>query len=291
MSNSVAQQISLIRSHIFTRRFDAATLLIVESVMVSKDVMEFRSSLREFFRSESMSIMRENAEKPLEKKLLDLEFLVQSFALLGDVESCLALRYEALLLREFKSSSHQWLEVSYTEWLNFAEQSLDYGFHSIARKWLVLPNYYWKTMRRDFRVKDSKGFLTKFIFASHSDYSVIHLIDVKACENALLCFQKNSRTDGKTVECFESLEVIEKLKQLKDCATTLAASHSVQAQAAKYTKSKQIKRSKACSTIGERTQSIASTLFRNGIRKRNLRRLQESQSLLGKTDERNTTEI
>ncbi|XP_024023351.1 uncharacterized protein LOC21394437 isoform X2 [Morus notabilis] len=198
MSNSVAQQISLIRSHIFTRRFDAATLLIVESVMVSKDVMEFRSSLREFFRSESMSIMRENAEKPLEKKLLDLEFLVQSFALLGDVE---------------------------------------------------------------------------------------------ACENALLCFQKNSRTDGKTVECFESLEVIEKLKQLKDCATTLAASHSVQAQAAKYTKSKQIKRSKACSTIGERTQSIASTLFRNGIRKRNLRRLQESQSLLGKTDERNTTEI
>ncbi|XP_024023352.1 uncharacterized protein LOC21394437 isoform X3 [Morus notabilis] len=181
MSNSVAQQISLIRSHIFTRRFDAATLLIVESVMVSKDVMEFRSSLREFFRSESMSIMRENAEKPLEKKLLDLEFLVQSFALLGDVESCLALRYEALLLREFKSSSHQWLEVSYTEWLNFAEQSLDYGFHSIARK---------------------------------------------ACENALLCFQKNSRTDGKTVECFESLEVIEKLKQLKDCATTLAASHS-----------------------------------------------------------------
>lgn len=33
-----------------------------------------------------MSIIRENAEKPLEKKLLDLEFLVQSFALLGDVE-------------------------------------------------------------------------------------------------------------------------------------------------------------------------------------------------------------
>lgn len=49
-------------------------------------------------------------------------------------QSCLALRYEALLLRDFKSSSHQWLKVSYTEWLNFAEQSLDHGFHSVARK-------------------------------------------------------------------------------------------------------------------------------------------------------------
>lgn len=135
-------------------------------------------------------------------------------------------------MREFKSSSHQWLEVSYTEWLNFADQSLDYGFHSIARKvfpeavyaynifcssacsfgylfvkfvliekcvalsfpwpndcilqWLVLPNYNWKTMCRDFRVKDSKGFLMKFIFASHSDYSVIHLIDVKVLYSDIL---------------------------------------------------------------------------------------------------------
>ncbi|GMN23573.1 hypothetical protein TIFTF001_000186 [Ficus carica] len=193
MSNSVAQQISLLRSQILARRFDAATLRIIESVMASKDVMEVRSSLREFFRSESMSIIRENADKPLDKKLLDLEFLVRSFALLGDVESCLALRYEALLLRDFKSSSHQWLKVSYTEWLNFAEQSLDYGFHSVARK---------------------------------------------ACENALSCFQKNSGTDAKTVESSESSEVIEKIKRLQDYATTSAASHSVQALAAEYTKSK-----------------------------------------------------
>ncbi|KAK7848217.1 hypothetical protein CFP56_005405 [Quercus suber] len=44
---------------------------------------------------------------------------------LGDVESisCLALRYEALHMRELKSTSCQWLEVSYLEWLNFAEHS------------------------------------------------------------------------------------------------------------------------------------------------------------------------
>ena len=44
------------------------------------------------------------------------------------------MRYEALSLREFKSASHQWLEVSHVEWLKFAEQSLDYGFYSISIK-------------------------------------------------------------------------------------------------------------------------------------------------------------
>ena len=56
------------------------------------------------------------------------------------LQSCLALRYEALNLREIKSASYQWLEVSYSEWLNFAEQSLDYGFHSIARKVCLYMN-------------------------------------------------------------------------------------------------------------------------------------------------------
>uniref|UniRef100_A0A803PWV3 Uncharacterized protein n=1 Tax=Cannabis sativa TaxID=3483 RepID=A0A803PWV3_CANSA len=70
---------------------DGAALRIIESVMVSKDVrsssVAIRSSLRDFIRFESISIMRENAEKPVEKKLLDLDFLVRAFALLGDVEA------------------------------------------------------------------------------------------------------------------------------------------------------------------------------------------------------------
>lgn len=35
-------------------------------------------------------------------------------------------------MRELESASSQWLEVSYLEWLRFAEQSLDNGFCSIA---------------------------------------------------------------------------------------------------------------------------------------------------------------
>ncbi|KAK2982738.1 hypothetical protein RJ640_025154 [Escallonia rubra] len=48
--------------------------------------------------------------------------------------SCLALRYEALLMREANSPSNQWLQVLYGEWLNFAEDSFDNRFYSIARK-------------------------------------------------------------------------------------------------------------------------------------------------------------
>ncbi|KAK6935683.1 hypothetical protein RJ641_032713, partial [Dillenia turbinata] len=48
--------------------------------------------------------------------------------------SCLALRYEALTLRDIKSSTHSWLQVLYVEWLTFAEHSPDSGFYSIAGK-------------------------------------------------------------------------------------------------------------------------------------------------------------
>ena len=111
MSNSVSQHISLFRSYILNRRsasllffllpfvlplkpskfcrLDNETLQILESVSVSKDLnslMEVRSSLREFTRSESLSIIREIVEKPVDQKLLVLEFLVRAFALIGDVE-------------------------------------------------------------------------------------------------------------------------------------------------------------------------------------------------------------
>ncbi|GER28096.1 hypothetical protein STAS_03862 [Striga asiatica] len=46
--------------------------------------------------------------------------------------SCLALRYEALVMRQEKASSHPELLVSSEEWLTFAEHSVDNGFHSLA---------------------------------------------------------------------------------------------------------------------------------------------------------------
>ncbi|KAH7542755.1 hypothetical protein FEM48_Zijuj02G0108400 [Ziziphus jujuba var. spinosa] len=237
MSNTVAQQISLFRSYILNRRLDAATLRFLDSILVSKDVkssIEVRSSLREFMRSESLSVLREIAEKAVDQKLLVVEFLIRAFALIGDVESCLALKYEGLLFRELKSTSYQWLQVSYMEWLNFAEQSLDNGFHSIAGK---------------------------------------------GCEKALLCLQRNSMADPKTSEFFENLQAIEKIKRLKDCAIKSAASNSVQAQTTEYLKSKRMDGKNGPCSVSKGTQPIASTLFRNGIKKRNLRKLHEVQSM------------
>ncbi|TQD76487.1 hypothetical protein C1H46_037978 [Malus baccata] len=295
----------IFRSLVLNRRFDDVTLRVLESALVSKDVkssIEVRSSFRQFMRSESLSVLRETAEKNVEEKLLVLEFLVRAFAL-----SCLALRYEALLLRDIKSSTNPWLQVSYTEWLNFAHQSRDSGFYSVAGK---------------------------------------------ACEHALDCIKmkstedrktdevnvmKKSTEDPKTDEVLESVQAIEKIKRLKDCAMASASSHSgaimkckdmgrwgsrlglsyvkgsllsivtktnvrccsvccsssidsysclVQAQTADYLK----KRLKEKSTerpldFKEPKCVVASTLFRNGIRRRNLRKLNTSRSLLGMTTE------
>ncbi|XP_059430185.1 protein DOUBLE-STRAND BREAK FORMATION [Corylus avellana] len=234
MSDALAQQISLFRSLIKSRRFDDATLRILESVLVSKSVKslkEVESSLRALLRSESLSTIREIAEKPVGQKLLVLEFFVRAFALIADVESCLALRYEALHMRELESASCQWLEVSYLEWLNFAEHSLDNGFYSIAGK---------------------------------------------ACENALLCLTRDI-ADPKVDEFFENVQVLEKIKRLKDFAMTSAASCSVQAQAAEYLKKKSTEKRKINPSFCTETRCVASTMFSNGIKRRNVQKLHELQ--------------
>ncbi|XP_021810586.1 uncharacterized protein LOC110753908 isoform X3 [Prunus avium] len=247
----------IFQSLVLNRRFDDATLRVLESALVSKNVkssIEVRSGLRQFLRSESLSVLREISEKSAGEKLLVLEFLVRSFALVGDVESCLALRYEALLLRDLKSATNPWLQVPYTEWLNFAHQSKDCGFYSVAGR---------------------------------------------ACENALVCFKRKCAEDPKTDEVyltkkstedakadgvFENVQVIEQIKRLKDCAMASASSHSVQAQTADYLKKRLKEKSMDCSSVCKDTKSVASTLFRNGIKKRNLRKLNESRSLSRMTD-------
>ena len=49
------------------------------------------------------------------------------------------MKYEALTLREIKSTSCLWLRVSHSEWTSFAVQSMEHGFPSIARKVSSLP--------------------------------------------------------------------------------------------------------------------------------------------------------
>ncbi|GMH12783.1 hypothetical protein Nepgr_014624 [Nepenthes gracilis] len=129
------EQTLLFRNQLKRRRFDGAALQILQSTLASKDVqsiLELRLNLKEFLRSESVIAIREVAEKPLDHKLLILDFLVHAFAIVND--SCLALRYEALVLRESMSSSHQLLRVSHSEWMTFAEHAFDNGFYSIAGK-------------------------------------------------------------------------------------------------------------------------------------------------------------
>lgn len=240
MSDIIADQISILCSQIHNRRFGDGTLRILESILVSKDVnslLEVRSSLREFMRSEIFSVIHGIEEKTVEQKLSVLEFFVRAFALAGDVESCLALRYEGLVLRELKSASHKWLQVSYREWLTFAEHSLDGGYYSIAGK---------------------------------------------ACENALSRFEMKDVAGPESNELKENAQTIERIKKLKDVAVGSAASRSVQAQASEYIKKKTIKkktikRSKDQSPLHKGTQCLASTLFRNGIKNQNVRKLHELQ--------------
>ncbi|XP_054818313.1 protein DOUBLE-STRAND BREAK FORMATION isoform X2 [Prosopis cineraria] len=137
MARPAQEQLSLLRSLIDARSFDEATLRILRSFLVSKDVessMQVRYSFTEFLRSQSISVIRSIASKTVLEKLYILDFFVRAFAIVGDVESCLALRYEALLMRNLKSASYQWLHVSSVEWLNFVEDALHSGFHSIAEK-------------------------------------------------------------------------------------------------------------------------------------------------------------
>ncbi|KAF2549626.1 hypothetical protein F2Q70_00019539 [Brassica cretica] len=117
-------------------RFDEESLRILELSLVATNLKSFsdlRSRLRDFMRSESSVIFSELAGESVVAKLSVLEFFARAFALIGDTESCLAIKYEALTLREIKSTSCLWLRVSHSEWTSFAVQSMEHGFPSIAR--------------------------------------------------------------------------------------------------------------------------------------------------------------
>ncbi|XP_020100632.1 uncharacterized protein LOC109718689 isoform X1 [Ananas comosus] len=135
MSKSISTEASLFASQIENRRFNTGTLQILESILVAKDVsslLEIRSALRELLRSQSMAVLVETSVETADVKLRIVEFFVRAFALIGDVESCLALKYEALVLREAIHLKDRDLQVSYEEWLTFGRDSLNNGFYTIA---------------------------------------------------------------------------------------------------------------------------------------------------------------
>ncbi|CAM8961997.1 unnamed protein product [Rhodiola kirilowii] len=137
MTDRSSPEFSLFGDLILSRRFDYRTLQVLESAMASKDVKSLslsRSSLKSVLRSESVSAVQLFRHESLEKQLSVLEFFVRAFSLASDVESCLVMRYEALVLRELKSATCPWAQVSPDEWLTFAAQSLDNGFFTNAVK-------------------------------------------------------------------------------------------------------------------------------------------------------------
>ncbi|CAM8878809.1 unnamed protein product [Rhodiola kirilowii] len=108
-------------------RFDYRTLQVLESAMASKDVKSLslsRSSLKSVLRSSLYRLFSSSDTSLLRSRLSVLEFFVRAFSLAGDVEA----NHNAFILRELKSATCPWAQVSPYEWLTFASQSLDNSF-------------------------------------------------------------------------------------------------------------------------------------------------------------------
>ncbi|CAN8295204.1 unnamed protein product [Cochlearia groenlandica] len=233
----IADESYLFINRIQERRFDEETLRILEMSLVAANVKSYsdlRLRLRDFMRSESSVVFGELIGESTVTKLSVLEFFARAFALIGDIESCLAMRYEALTLREIKSHSCLWLRVSHSEWTEFAVQSMENGFTSIAEK---------------------------------------------ASEKALLSLKKDhSLIETNSEEFSEVLDVAEKVRRLRNSAASLTSSHSVQALGAEYLRSKELRILSRQAQPNKNSECTGSSLFREGIKKRNERRLQDLRS-------------
>uniref|UniRef100_A0A0D3C874 Uncharacterized protein n=1 Tax=Brassica oleracea var. oleracea TaxID=109376 RepID=A0A0D3C874_BRAOL len=255
---TIADQSYLFLNRIHDRRFDEESLRILELSLVATNAKSFsdlRSRLGDFMRSESSVIFSELAGESVVAKLSVLEFFARAFALIGDTESCLAMKYEALTLREIKSTSCLWLRVSHSEWTSFAVQSMEHGFPSIARKLGCLNN---------------------------QNIALLNFLDyfyrMEASENALLGLKRDSLIEPTSEEYSETLDAAESVRRLRDSAASLTSSHSVQAQGAEYLRSKELRILSRQIRPMKNLDSTGSNLFREGINKRNERMLQHLRS-------------
>ncbi|XP_042424248.1 protein DOUBLE-STRAND BREAK FORMATION-like isoform X2 [Zingiber officinale] len=242
MSRSISEAVALFRSHLQQRRFDGTTLRILESILVARDVESLlvsRAALRGLLLSEASSVMGGASGMTVEKKLRIVQFFVGAFALIGDGESCLALKYEALILRESNCVKVQGLEVSYDEWLTFAKDSLDNGFYPIAIQGNKIEHREDDDPRRDRN----------------------HL--------------RPDRGHDSTANMSDTSPGPQKVVQ----EILPPQSPTIQTQTAKYLKSKGRQEGQVSSSLSDPKVDIASSTFRCGINKRNLQMLQRSRGL------------
>ncbi|GJM88201.1 hypothetical protein PR202_ga04234 [Eleusine coracana subsp. coracana] len=137
----VPDALALFASSLARHRFGDDDLRLLEAALsAGADVpamLATRSSARRLLRARAAEAFLQPPSGPEDhhgRVLSVADFFARAFALVGDVESCLAMRYEALVLRDAKYSNHLQLQVSREEWLTFANDSLDNGFYAIASK-------------------------------------------------------------------------------------------------------------------------------------------------------------
>ncbi|CAM0152163.1 unnamed protein product [Urochloa decumbens] len=129
--------LSLFASRLSCRSFGDDDLRVLEAALsAGADVLALLAT-----RSAARRLLQDRAPEAFSNAPLDhgrslaiADFFARAFALVGDVQSCLAMRYEALLLRDAKYSHDHHLQVSREEWSTFAKDSLDNGFYTIASK-------------------------------------------------------------------------------------------------------------------------------------------------------------
>lgn len=125
--------LSLFASRLSSRRFGDDDLRVLEAALSAGADVEALLATR----SAARHLLQAHAKEAFTAAgsvLAVADFFARAFALVGDVESCLAMRYEALLLRDAKYSNDPDLQVSREEWSTFAKDSLDNGFYTIASK-------------------------------------------------------------------------------------------------------------------------------------------------------------
>ncbi|KAL6905974.1 hypothetical protein ACP4OV_003575 [Aristida adscensionis] len=145
--------------------------------------------------------------------------------------SCLAMRYEALVLRDAKYSDDLQLRVSHEEWLTFAKDSLDNGFYTIA----------------------SKAFANA-------------LAHIHPCHQGQVD-SSNSIAEDNTND----------ITGLQNLAKSLSAQHSVQTQSAEYMRRRASGVHEKCSLQSGKQKLLGSSMFRLGIKTRNIKNLLRSR--------------
>ncbi|XP_040385284.1 uncharacterized protein LOC102722633 [Oryza brachyantha] len=133
---AAASLLSLFASALSNRSFGDQELRLLDAALsAGADVPALLHA-----RSSARILLNESASQAFSvpdlgtTRLSIADFFARAFALAGDVESCLAMIYEALLLREATYSHDLHLQVSNQEWLTFAKDCLDNGFYTIASK-------------------------------------------------------------------------------------------------------------------------------------------------------------